>query len=83
MILLAADDFSNADIAEELGVKPHTVGRWRTRFNEHRLAGVEKDLPRAGRPCTSKDVESEIIRKTTKETPANATHSRYAGECRI
>ena len=74
MILLATDGFSNADIAEELGVKPHTVGRWRNRFSEHRLAGIEKDLPRGGRPRANRDVESEIIRKTTQETPTNATH---------
>lgn len=74
MILLAAERFSNADIAGELGVKPHTVGRWRNRFAEHGLAGIEKDLPRAGRPRSSMDLESEIIRKTTQEKPANATH---------
>ena len=74
MILLASDGFSNADIAEELGIKPHTVGRWRNRFSEDRLAGIEKDLPRGGRPRTNDGVESEIIRKTTQETPANATH---------
>ena len=74
MILLASAGYSNADIAEELGVKPHTVGRWRIRFHDHRLNGLEKDLPRAGRPRANKDVESEIIRKTTQETPANATH---------
>ena len=74
MILLASGGYSNADIAEELGVKPHTVGRWRIRFHDHRLKGLEKDLPRAGRPRANKDVESEIIRKTTQETPANATH---------
>jgi len=73
-ILLAADGFSNADIAEELGVKPHTVGRWRNRFNENRLPGLEKDRPRGGRPYANKGVVSEIIRKTTQETPANATH---------
>jgi len=74
MVLLAADGFSNADIAEELGVKPHTVGTWRNRFVEHRLAGLEKDLPRGGRPRTRETIESEIIRKTTQEKPANATH---------
>ena len=46
MILLAAEGYSNADIAEELGVKPHTVGRWRVRFSDHRLKGIEKDLAR-------------------------------------
>lgn len=74
IVLLAADGFSNADVAAELGVKPHTVGRWRNRFAEHRLAGIEKDLPRGGRPRTREAIESEIIRRTTQETPANATH---------
>lgn len=74
MILLAAEGFSNIDIAGELGVEPHTVGRWRNRFAEHGLAGIEKDLPRGGRPRMSKELESEIIRKTTQEKPANATH---------
>ena len=74
MILLAAKGYSNADIAEELGVKPHTVGRWRNRFSEARLTGIEKDLPRGGRPRANEEVESEIIRMTTQETPANATH---------
>jgi transposase len=74
MILLAADGWSNTDIAGELGVKPQTVGRWRNRFSEERLSGIEKDLPRSGRPREREQIESEIIRKTTQETPANATH---------
>ena len=74
IVLLAADRRSNGDIAEELGVKPHTVGRWRARFAEDRLKGIEKDLPRGGRPRKRESVETEIIRKTTQETPANATH---------
>ena len=74
IVLLAAKGFSNADIAGELGIKPHTVGRWRNRFAEHGLEGVEKDLPRGGRPRTREPIESKIIRKTTQEIPANATH---------
>jgi transposase len=75
IVLLAAEGFSNADIAAELGVKPHTVGRWRSRFAEHRLKGIEKDQPRGGRlPRERERVQSEIIRKTTQEPPANATH---------
>ncbi len=75
IILHAADGESNAEIAEELGVKPHTVGRWRARFAELRLKGIEQDLPRGGRSRREREgVESEIIRKTTQETPRNATH---------
>ena len=75
MILLAADGMSNKGVATEMGVKTHTVGRWRSRFAEWRLAGIEKDLPRGGRPRDQREQrESEIIRKTTQETPKNATH---------
>ena len=75
MILLAADGMLNKDIAVEVGVKAQTVGRWRRRFAESGLAGIEKDLPRGGRPRDRREqLESEIIRKTTQETPKNATH---------
>ena len=75
MILLAAGGMSNKDIAVEVGVKAHTVGRWRRRFSELRLAGIDKDLPRGGRPRKRREkMEREIIRKTTQEVPENATH---------
>lgn len=75
MILLAAEGMLNKEIASRMGVKAHTVGRWRSRFAELRFAGIEKDLPRGGRPRDQREqLESEIIRKTTQETPENATH---------
>ena len=75
IVLLASAGHSNADIAAELGMKPHTIGRWRNRFAEHRVVGIEKDLPRSGRrPRVREAIDSEIIRKTTQEKPANATH---------
>jgi len=75
MILFAAAGRSNQEIAAEMGVKPHTVGRWRSRFAELRVGGIEKDLPRGGRPRRQREeVESTIIEKTTQQTPLNATH---------
>jgi transposase len=75
MALLAADGMTNKEVATKMGVKAHTVGRWRSRFAELRLAGIEKDLPRGGRPRNQREqLESKIIRKTTQETPKNATH---------
>ena len=75
IVLLAADGMPNKEIAIEMGVKAHTVGRWRSRFAELGVAGIEKDLPRGGRPRDRREqLESEIIRKTTQETPKNATH---------
>jgi len=49
MILYAADGQSTAEIARRLETAPRVVGRWRKRFFEERLAGLE-DRERAGRP---------------------------------
>jgi hypothetical protein len=49
MILYAADGGSTAEIARRLETAPRVVGRWRKRFFEERLAGLE-DRERAGRP---------------------------------
>jgi hypothetical protein len=46
--------------------------RWRGRFLELGVAGLEKDAPRTGRAPTV-DAQ-EMIRKTTQEKPLNATH---------
>ena len=73
--LAASEGHQNQAIAAELGCTRRTVGTWRNRFAERRLAGIEKDAPRGGRtPSVRAAKEAEIIAKTTQETPANATH---------
>ena len=57
IVLLAAQGWLNKDIALEVGVGRDTVGRWRTRFVEGRLAGIEKDAPRGGRKPTKRTWE--------------------------
>ncbi len=49
MILYAADGQSNAEIARRLETAAEVVGRWRKRFFEERLVGLD-DRQRAGRP---------------------------------
>ena len=49
MILYAADGQSNAEIARRLETAAEVVGRWRKRFFEERLAGLD-DRQRAVRP---------------------------------
>ena len=74
IVLAAAEDKPNKQIADELGVSQAMVGKWRKRFAEQRLAGIEKDLPRGGRkPSVRSKMEAEVIRKTTQELPPNAT----------
>lgn len=75
IVLLAAANEENKAIAIELGVTENTVGRWRNRFAKLGLKGIEKDLPRGGRKATTRNkVEAKIIKMTTREKPANATH---------
>ena len=49
MILYAAEGQTNTEIARRLETAADVVGRWRRRFFEERLAGLE-DRERAGRP---------------------------------
>lgn len=75
IVLLASEGKENREIAAELGIVRHTVGRWRSRYAQLGLAGIEKDSPRSGRlPRITKEAVQEVIRKTTQETPTNATH---------
>lgn len=75
IVLLAGDGLQNKQIAAELGCKRETAAKWRNRFAQRRLAGIEKDAPRPGHtPVARLQHEAEIIRMTTQETPPNATH---------
>ena len=49
MILLAHQGLSNDEIADRLSTRREIVSRWRKRFFEKRLAGLE-DCQRPGRP---------------------------------
>ncbi|MGH9027723.1 MAG: helix-turn-helix domain-containing protein [Acidimicrobiia bacterium] len=49
LVLLAAEGKTNVEVGERLGMSREAVGRWRRRFCEQRLEGLE-DLKRTGRP---------------------------------
>lgn len=49
IVLLAADGLSNQEIAQRLDMPRQVVSKWRKRFHERRLDGLE-DEPRPGRP---------------------------------
>ncbi|WP_226832304.1 helix-turn-helix domain-containing protein, partial [Acidithiobacillus sulfurivorans] len=72
MILLAAEGLQNKEIAERLGVDRMQVARWRKRYLEHRLAGIERDLPR-GAPPVKVDV-ARLVELTTQSKPEAMTH---------
>src|SRR5262249_5236680 len=63
------------EIAAEIGISNQKAARWRKRFLEFGLAGLEKDAPRPGRtPTITPEKVQEVVRRTTQERPANATH---------
>jgi len=75
IVLMAAEGIANNIIAEELGTDRLLVGKWRKRFVEKGLAGIEKDAPRGGRPpVTRQAMTTRIIEWTTQKKPKNATH---------
>jgi transposase-like protein len=49
IVLLAAEGTSNKEIAQRLDTSPQTACKWRKRFYEEGLDGLE-DRPRSGRP---------------------------------
>lgn len=49
VVLLAAEGFENKEIGEHLDLPRQIVCKWRKRFFDERLAGLEEQ-PRRGRP---------------------------------
>jgi len=49
VVLLAADGLSNKEIGQLLQLPRQIVSKWRKRFFEERLAGLQ-ERPRRGRP---------------------------------
>ena len=72
IVLLAADDMKNQDIAARLGVGRVQVSRWRERYAQLRLSGIERDLPR-GAPPAKVDV-ARLVQLTTQTKPEATTH---------
>ena len=55
------------------------VARWRWRYADEGLKGIEKERPRGGNhggkcPKAQAALRAEIIRRTTQERPPDATH---------
>jgi transposase len=75
IVLAAAEGKENRAIATELDTDRLLVGKWRRRFAEKGLAGIEKDAPRGGRkPRAREALAARIVEWTTQKKPANATH---------
>lgn len=81
IILLADEGLSNQEITQLVPAGIHKVARWRNRFAESGLAGIEKDLPRGANHGGADSHKQAQLRKqiiamtTNKETlPKGVTH---------
>jgi transposase len=68
IVLGAADDMANVDIADSLRVHEQTVGKWRRRFATAGIEGL-KDVPRPGRPPVYSSETRHIIIATACDVP--------------
>ena len=68
-VLAAAEGEATTAIAEGFGVRPATVSKWRKRFAEQRLAGLQ-DAPRPGAKVVyDEDVDQRIFQKLDEDPP--------------
>ena len=75
IVLQAADGLENRQIAVAMGISRQKAGRWRQRYAQRGLAGIEKDAPRPGRRRRiDAKQRSAVVRKTLKQTPEGQTH---------
>ena len=75
IVLLASEGLENIEIASRLGITRQKAGRWRDRYADSGLNGIEQDAPRPGRTrLISESTIKEVVSKTLEEKPANATH---------
>jgi transposase len=75
IVLGCADGGTVSGVAAELGTSRTTVSKWRSRFLEERLKGLN-DEPRPGRPRTITDehVEKVLAATLEQEPPNGDTH---------
>ncbi len=73
IVLACADGSDNETAARRLRVTPQTVGKWRARFVQQRLAGLF-DEPRPGAPRRITDAQIEdVVTRTLETKPRGAT----------
>ncbi|WP_442869715.1 helix-turn-helix domain-containing protein [Bradyrhizobium sp. CCBAU 65884] len=59
IVLTCAEGGQNTEVAAKLGLDRQTVGKWRRRFIEQRVAGLH-DEPRSGAPRTIDDARWQM-----------------------
>src|SRR5438034_3323827 len=74
LVLWSSEGETNSRIATRLRWTKATVGKWRQRFIQHRLAGLYDEL-RPGRPRTIEDEQiAALLKRTLSRKPTTGTH---------
>lgn len=77
MVLLCAQGLQSKQVAERLGVHEHTVGKWRRRFAQDGIEGLNDEY-RAGRPRTVSDRQvAHVIERTLNATPKDEGNAHW------
>ena len=69
IILLCLDGMRNDEVAQELSIRPNTVGVWRKRFSEQGIQGL-RDQARSGKPAVyGPELKGRILSKLEQPPP--------------
>src|SRR4029077_779695 len=74
---LAAEGRSTRSIAKEVGVQPRIVSKWRHRFADHGLAGLENRPQRGKKPIYGVATNKRILALLDKPPPQG--YARWTG----
>jgi transposase len=75
IVLGAAADISNSQLARDFATTKSSVLKWRGRFASSGLSGILEDAPRSGRKENiSPEKEAAIVEATLHSRPKDATH---------
>jgi transposase len=77
MILWAAEGFSNKQIAQRLDTRLARVSKWRTRFDQERLAGLADDFRPGIAPKYGAQTRARILKKLDESPPQG--YSTWSG----
>lgn len=73
IVLACAEGLNNGQVAKKFRLSLPTVGKWRRRFAQDRLAGMA-DAPRPGQPRKITDAKvEEVVTRTLESVPKDAT----------
>lgn len=77
IVLLAADGVATREIGRTVGCTTGTASKWRVRYGEHRLAGLDETGNRGSAPKYGTDTTRRILRVLDLAPPSG--HGRWTG----